>query len=147
MIINTIRYCDVCGKRIGDFESGSYVYFDGKETIERHYCSDHMFMGEKFQKLTCGASDDIFESNCKTDTKTHSSFKETSKEITNLEVYDTLSELFEKYFNYSIDCFGHNLGMDNDFIEYYKNTLSADIKYNRLKIKGKIKEEKEETEC
>lgn len=148
MKINSVRYCDVCGKRIGDLENGGYVFLNEvNEATERHYCSDHMFMGEKFQKLICHeASDDIFESNCKNH-KNYLTSKERNKEITNLEMYDILSKLFEKHYGYLFDYFGKTLGIDDEVMQYNKNLLSADIAYNRLKVKGKIKKEKEEIKC
>ena len=138
MKINGKRYCDVCGRRIiGDFDGAYYGFECGKSP--RDYCLDHTFIGDNFLQI-CSGEEDVFindrvKDNC---------VPAASKEVSNLELYDILSGLFEKHCGY----LASYAIIDKDIVKHYKNLLAADINYNRLIAKGKIEnKEKEETEC
>lgn len=140
MIINKKCYCDVCLQEIEDKPEVRFM-FPGGDNInniqERHYCNEHRMWYNLWEDLRHG--EDIgklaFQNKAKENEKEN-------KEVSVSELYDILSELCKKHYNYLADI----TIPDKDLRDYYKQVLEADITYNRMKTQGKITE-KENKEC
>lgn len=128
MIIKGKCYCDVCFERISNTSETRFM-FAGVQ--ERHYCKDHrvwydlwndLLNDEEVGKLT------FPHVNKSTDEK---------KEVTVLEAYDVIMNLFADHYGHLVDI----AVTDKDIQDYYKTDLATNISYNRLKIRGEVKDD------
>lgn len=124
MRIDDKIYCDVCLEKI-DRNSNDCLTCNFDD-VERHYCGTHRIIGDLLQEAFIHGKD----------IENLISRQET-KGVSNLEVYDILSSLFVKHFNYMINM----SSWDKDIKEYYKKNLETDVAYNRLIAKGVIKDD------
>ena len=134
MIINGKCYCDVCLEPINNTSETCFVFSGGSRNNgeqERHYCKDHRVFYDLWQEIYNG--EDIgklmFPKNKVEKNKEN-------KEISNMEVYNIVTKLLQKYLGFFYDCME-----DKDITEYWKNTLQSDVDYHRLVLKGAIKDD------
>lgn len=138
MKINGKCYCDVCLEQIEEIYENCFSFPDEDKIQERNYCKDHRVIYNLWNEINNGKDVGKLTFPNKEESKPG------NKELPNLELYDILSGLFKTHYGYLVD----HVISDKDVVEYYKNSLAADINYNRLKVKGKIEnKEKEETKC
>lgn len=138
MIIKGKCYCDVCMKELQNTCETCFVISganldDRHECQERHYCKDHRVWYELWYSIRNG--EDVGQLTFPK--QIDEAGEKEKKEVSNLELYDIITNIFSKYYGYLINCFG-----DSDFKEYVTKYLDAEIVNGRLKVKGIIKNDK-----
>ena len=131
MIIKGKRYCDVCLKELDS--SANCITISGasldehQEFQERHYCKEHRVWYDLWYAIRNGD---------KIDTSDIPNLKVEKKEITSLELYDLITDTIQKYLGYTLEA----IPMDRDLVECMKKNLDSEVSFNRLKVRGVIKE-------
>lgn len=132
MRINDKLYCDVCMKRIDNEPDNNYYTYSIGSNIDRHYCKEHRVIGDAAIQIEHG--NDIGTLVYLEDKEQKSKEK---KEVSNLELYDEITELFSKYCGILLTI----IPGDKQFNDFWKKSLDADIAYYRLKLKGVVKDD------
>lgn len=139
MKINGKTYCDVCLKEITNtcercFSISGENLDDAYETQERHYCNEHRAWYKLWYEIKNGK--DIGK--LILPNKTEEKVKE-KKEASVLEAYDVIMDVFAEAYEHLVDI----TVSDKDIQDYYKTNLATQISYNRLKIRGEVKDDKQ----
>ena len=120
-------YCDVCMKELDNYYDTCFVIADDNgEMQKRHYCKEHQVFYNLFSDLRTG----------KIISRTTVIKEEPKKEFDSLELYDIITDIMKKYLGYTLE----SIPMDRDLVECMKKNLDSEISFDRLKVKGVIKE-------